>query len=72
MADLVDRSSVREQQLVDDALALMRLAHERPAGNGYCEGCGHEIPQERLTRVPTARLCVPCGTLAERQRGIRR
>jgi DnaK suppressor protein len=27
---------------------------------GLCEGCGHDIPAERLEILPHARFCVPC------------
>jgi DnaK suppressor protein len=31
---------------------------------GKCEGCGREIPFERLQARPTARLCVTCKQAA--------
>lgn len=71
MADAADHASLREQQLIDEALMRVRIALDGSAGDGYCRSCGDEIPAERLARVPTAYLCVPCGTLAERRRGVR-
>ncbi len=45
----------RTHEDVDAALARIE------EGNyGICEGCGREIPIERLEARPTARLCVTC------------
>lgn len=33
---------------------------------GTCEGCGKEIPPERLEAIPTARLCITCKSRTKR------
>lgn len=44
--------------------ALQRI---EAGGYGVCEGCGGEIPVERLRARPSATLCVPCQEAAERR-----
>jgi len=34
---------------------------------GICEGCGKQIPKERLKAIPYARFCIKCQT--EREKG---
>lgn len=43
--------------LAEVARALRYMAEGR---YGVCEGCGGEIPVQRLRAVPQARFCVPC------------
>jgi DnaK suppressor protein len=67
--DMLDREvddSLEEnaEQLVREIdLAIGRI----DAGTyGTCSRCGQEIPEERLTAVPYAVLCVSCKRLEER------
>lgn len=56
----IDRH-VREAE--DIEAALQRIAE---LSYGVCEGCGGDIPPERLEVEPTATRCVSCQTLADR------
>jgi DnaK suppressor protein len=49
------------------ALADLAAASERLAGGTYgrCEGCGREIPSERLAALPGTRICVDCARIGE-------
>lgn len=61
-------------------LADMRAEQERDAGiaavqrtlaqhgTGYCVRCGDNIEPERRAAMPSARRCVDCQTLIERER----
>ncbi len=65
----VIRLKEREQKLlkkIDEAL-------ERIAANTYgvCEGCGGEIPYQRLKARPVTTLCIECKTLQEEEERIR-
>lgn len=65
----VIRLKEREQKLlkkIDGAL-------ERIAKNTYgiCDGCGEEIPYQRLKARPVTTLCIDCKTLQEEQERIR-
>lgn len=48
--------------LRDIDYALERI---RQGDYGICEGCGDEVPRERLLAVPWARLCFDCEELRE-------
>jgi RNA polymerase-binding protein DksA len=51
---LADQLRTHHKEVVE---ALGRLE----AGTyGKCEGCGEEIPFDRLEAIPSARLCVDC------------
>ena len=39
---------------------------------GVCEDCDDEIPRKRLTAVPTARKCISCQEIADKESGGRR
>lgn len=39
---------------------LSALARLDDGTYGKCEGCGQDIPRDRLEAIPTARLCVSC------------
>ncbi|MEV1290471.1 TraR/DksA C4-type zinc finger protein [Micromonospora sp. NPDC049679] len=45
------------QSLAEVTEALRRIGE---GCYGVCEGCGGEIPRERLEILPHARFCVPC------------
>lgn len=65
----VIRLKEREQKLlkkIDGAL-------DRIAKNTYgiCEGCGEEIPYQRLKARPVTTLCIDCKTLQEEQERLR-
>ena len=54
-----------DSQIVDDgelyARKIMHALERIDDGTyGNCEGCGKEIPQERLDVKPSVSLCVPC------------
>ncbi|MFC0508924.1 TraR/DksA family transcriptional regulator [Micromonospora costi] len=48
---------VARQGIADTAQALRRMSE---GSYGVCEGCGHDIPPDRLEILPSARYCVPC------------
>jgi DnaK suppressor protein len=55
--DALDASG--HEELTEVRAALARYA----SGDfGTCDGCGEEIPIERLRVVPTARACVSCAS----------
>ena len=70
-ADWSEQAQERENDEVMDALgneAVFELrkinkALDRINGGdyGYCDGCGQEIPVQRLTVMPYADLCVGCA-----------
>lgn len=46
--------------------SLLRARTKLALGSyGRCDGCGHEIPSERLDVVPGAIYCVPCQMMIE-------
>ena len=52
------------EQLVDEIdLALGRIDE---GSYGTCARCGEPIPEDRLTAVPYATLCLPCKRFEER------
>jgi DnaK suppressor protein len=53
-AGLIEREEDRLKAIED---ALSRLERNR---YGLCEGCGNEIPTERLQAMPFAAYCVQC------------
>ncbi|MBE3520310.1 MAG: TraR/DksA C4-type zinc finger protein [Firmicutes bacterium] len=66
-ADIATETFARERDLgLKDALETDRAKIERALRRidegtyGICEGCGREIPEERLRAVPTATLCIEC------------
>lgn len=70
-ADLADDPGTRlsEREEVDAISALQAshleqidqaLARMEAGTYGLCEGCGGEIPVERLEAVPSAAYCVSC------------
>ena len=48
---------------IERSMAELRTAQERLASGAYgvCEGCGNQIPGERLHARPEARRCVGCA-----------
>lgn len=68
-SDLVDREldgSLEEnaEQIVHEIDSA--LARIEEGTYGTCARCGNEIPEERLSAVPYATLCVECKRLQER------
>lgn len=65
----VIRLKEREQKL----LKKINGALERIARNTYgvCDGCGEEIPYERLKARPVTTLCIECKTHQEEEERIR-
>lgn len=57
--------SSEQEALYEIEEALKRLEHDQ---FGVCEVCDKTIPVERLEAVPFARMCVPCQSVAERDR----
>lgn len=52
-----------QQRLEDVQAALVRIE----AGTyGKCEGCGKNIPAERLEAIPAAKLCITCKSKIQR------
>ena len=76
--DPVDRGSVREMELIEDALEAQRLADPTRGKTvadsaTYCQVCGEAIPQARREAVPGVLLCVDCAeALEEDERRWRR
>lgn len=64
---LLERLDARERaEIAEIDAALRRLL----AGEyGRCEVCGEAIPEARLAVHPTARRCLPCAEVRERQAG---
>ena len=59
----------REQKLlkkIDDALE--RIASKT---YGICEGCGEDIPSQRLRARPVTTFCIQCKTVQEEKEKIR-
>ena len=54
-------------------LSEVEAARKRLADGtfGVCEDCSGEIPAPRLAAVPTARKCIGCQELTERESGER-
>ena len=52
------------QQRLDDVRAS--LGRIDKGTYGKCEGCGKDIPPERLEAIPTASLCITCKSKAKR------
>lgn len=50
------------RDLIKSQLARNRVALKKIENGSYgrCEGCGREIPEERLVAVPSAPLCLEC------------
>lgn len=65
----VIRLKEREQKLLKKIDgALERIAKKT---YGICDGCGEEIPYQRLKARPVTTLCIDCKTLQEEQERIR-
>lgn len=45
--------------------AALRLLYEHPESFGRCQGCGTEIPFERLYALPYTRSCLACRVREE-------
>lgn len=57
------RQSKNELARLENALNLI------DAGKyGVCNGCGEDIPDERLEAVPDAQMCVPCLSAVQGKR----
>ena len=54
----VDAAKKLDAKLRDVERALVKLDE---GTYGTCDGCGAEIPPERLEAIPWAVLCVPCA-----------
>jgi DnaK suppressor protein len=52
------------QQRLDEVQAA--LARIDKGTYGKCEGCGKDIPPERLEAIPAAKLCMACKSKAKR------
>jgi DnaK suppressor protein len=52
-----------QQRLEDVRGALSRI---EKGTYGKCEGCGNNIPAERLEAIPAARLCMTCKSKIKR------
>lgn len=65
----VIRLKEREQKLLKKIDgALERIGKKT---YGICDGCGEEIPYQRLKARPVTTLCIDCKTLQEEQERIR-
>jgi RNA polymerase-binding transcription factor DksA len=51
-----------EREIADVQRALVRLDR---GSYGFCEACGAQIPDERLSAVPAARFCLEHQAAAE-------
>ncbi|MRI35427.1 dimethylmenaquinone methyltransferase [Endozoicomonas sp. OPT23] len=70
-ADWSEQAQERENDEVIDALGneaeaelnLINKALDRMANDdfGFCEGCGGDIAEARLTAMPYADLCITCA-----------
>lgn len=66
----LSRMDALQQQAMANATQARRLAETRQIKAalkrlddlefGYCEICGHDIPEARLTLAPTATKCLSC------------
>ncbi len=52
-----------QQRLEDVQAALTRI---EKGTYGKCEGCGNNIPPERLEAIPAAKLCMTCKSKIKR------
>ena len=52
--------ALAEQLRTHHSEVLAALGRLDDGTYGKCEGCGQEIPFDRLEAIPTARLCVTC------------
>lgn len=52
-----------QQRLEDVQDALVRI---EKGTYGKCEGCGNNIPPERLEAIPAAKLCMTCKSKIKR------
>jgi DnaK suppressor protein len=52
----------RRQQLLQIEAALRRIDEGE---YGYCQDCGEDIPEPRLTIDPAALLCIECASRKE-------
>jgi DnaK suppressor protein len=60
LLDRLDEREKREIEAID--LALTRI---ETGSYGRCEGCGKDIPVDRLRAMPTAMTCLACGEARE-------
>jgi phage/conjugal plasmid C-4 type zinc finger TraR family protein len=68
MADISDKATDREAELLSDALLEQRLrAAKNKAAQSLpeCAECGDDIPTQRQKAVPGVRLCVACQARTE-------
>ena len=59
LTELFNKLDLQEQRQIEEIdLALSRL----DAGTyGICEGCGKDIPQDRLQALPATGYCIKCS-----------
>ena len=65
--ELLDKLSQRDMFILREIdYALEKIKN---GTYGICEGCGVEIPEERLCAIPWTRYCASCAEEVERQTG---
>lgn len=65
-----DAASSLIRTLLDRRAQAEHALHRLAEGTyGYCDGCTHPIPVERLTVFPSATTCVTCKSVRERRAG---
>lgn len=61
MLETVSSQDIKRLRLIDSALS--RINNDR---YGLCMKCGKKIPEERLSAIPYAMMCIECKTSEEK------